>query len=143
MPAMRFLARDSESERWLSVLLRSLHLAGVVWLGAAVLGAPAGHRGAALLVLASGTLMLFMDLRAGRLAVREVAGAAVLLKLALVAWMALDARHAVVIFWVLVLGSAVTSHAPKGFRHWPTPARAKAQAVSRLPTPGGSAGGPL
>jgi hypothetical protein len=125
MPAMRLLARDSEGERWLSVLLRSLHLAGVVWLGAAVLGAPAGHRGAALLVLASGTVMLFMDLRAGRLALREVAGAAVLLKLALVAWMALDARHAVVIFWVLVLGSAVTSHAPKGFRHWPTPARAK------------------
>ena len=40
---MRLLARDSEAERWFSVLLRSLHLAGVVWLGAAVLGAPAGH----------------------------------------------------------------------------------------------------
>ena len=120
---MRFLARDSESERWLSVLLRSLHLAGVVWLGAAVLGAPAGHRGAALLVLASGLLMLAMDLRAGRIALRELAGAAVLLKLALVAWMALDAGVAVPIFWALVLGSAVTSHAPKGFRHWPTPAR--------------------
>ena len=33
---MRLLARDSEAERWFSVLLRSLHLAGVVWLGAAV-----------------------------------------------------------------------------------------------------------
>jgi hypothetical protein len=123
---MRWLARDSESERWFSVLLRSLHLAGVVWLGAAVLGAPAGHRGAALLVLASGALMLGMDLRAGRMALREVAGAAVLVKLALVAWMALDARFAVPIFWTLVLGSAVTSHAPKGFRHWPTPPRAGA-----------------
>lgn len=120
---MRLLARDSEAERWFSVLLRSLHLAGVVWLGAAVLGAPAGHSRAALLVLVSGLLMLAMDLRAGRMALREVAGAAVLVKLALVAWMALDARHAVLIFWVLVLGSAVTSHAPKGFRHWPTPAR--------------------
>ena len=88
---MRWLARDSEAERWFSVLLRSLHLAGVVWLGAAVLGAPAGHRGASLLVL--------------------------------VAWMALDARFAVPIFWALVLGSAVTSHAPKGIRHWPTPPR--------------------
>ena len=48
---MRLLARDSEAERWFSVLLRSLHLAGVVWLGAAVLGAPAGHSRAALLVL--------------------------------------------------------------------------------------------
>ena len=123
---MRWLARDSEAERWFSVLLRSLHLAGVVWLGAAVLGAPAGHRGASLLVLASGLLMLGMDLRAGRIALREVAGAAVLVKLALVVWMALNAAHAVLIFWALVLGSAVTSHAPKGFRHWPTPARADA-----------------
>ena len=122
MPVMRWLARESEAERWFSVLLRSLHLAGVVWLGAAVLGAPAGHRGAALLVLVSGMLMLLMDLRAGRIALHEVAGAAVLVKLALVAWMALDARHAVPLFWILVLGSAVTSHAPKGFRHWPTPA---------------------
>ena len=118
---MRLLARDSEAERWFSVLLRSLHLAGVVWLGAAVLGAPAGHSRAALLVLVSGLLMLAMDLRAGRMALREVAGAAVLVKLALVAWMALDAARAPWIFWLLVLGSAVTSHAPKHFRHWPTP----------------------
>lgn len=122
MPRMHILARDSEAERWFSVLLRSLHLAGVVWLGAAVLGAPADHRGAALLVLGSGTAMLLMDLRAGRMALREVAGVAVLVKLALVAWMALDARYAVPLFWALVLGSAVTSHAPKAFRHWPTPA---------------------
>ncbi|HSQ73587.1 MAG TPA: hypothetical protein VLM87_14325 [Rubrivivax sp.] len=120
---MRLLARNTETERWFSVLLRSLHLAGVVWLGAAVLGAPTGHRGAALLVLGSGALMLVMDLRAGRIALREVAGVAVLVKLVLVAWMVLDARHAVLIFWALVLGSAVTSHAPKGFRHWPTPPR--------------------
>ena len=67
---MRLLARDSEAERWFSVLLRSLHLAGVVWLGAAVLGAPAGHSRAALLVLVSGLLMLAMDLRAGHFAQR-------------------------------------------------------------------------
>lgn len=122
MPPMRWLARDSEAERWFSVLMRSLHLAGVVWLGAAVLGAPAGHRGATLLVLASGSVMLLMDLRAGRIALREVAGAAVLFKLGLVAWMALDAARTVPLFWALVLGSAITSHAPKAFRHWPTPA---------------------
>ena len=33
----------------------------------------------------------------------------------------LDAARAPWIFWLLVLGSAVTSHAPKHFRHWPTP----------------------
>jgi hypothetical protein len=61
-----------------------------------------------------------MDLRAGRIALREVAGAFVLVKLALVAWMALDPRQAVWVFWLLLVASSVASHAPKGFRHWPT-----------------------
>jgi hypothetical protein len=64
-----------------------------------------------------------MDLRARRIALLELAGAAVLVKLVLVAWMALDPLRGPWIFWLLVLGSAVTSHAPKQFRHWPTPPR--------------------
>ena len=58
-------ARDSEAERWLSVLLRSAHLVGVVWLGAQLLGAPLAGHGAGALVLGSGLVMLVMDLRAG------------------------------------------------------------------------------
>ena len=115
--------RDSEAERWLAVLLRTLHLASVVALGAQVMGAPVNPHAAPGLVLGTGTIMLLMDLRARRIALREVAGAAVLVKLLLVAWMALDTARAPWIFWLLVLGSAVTSHAPKHFRHWPTPPR--------------------
>ncbi len=130
-PPMSLFARDSETERWLSVLLRSLHIAGAVWLGAAVLGAPLGHRAPAALVLASGLLMLVMDLRAGRMALRELAGAAVLAKLLLVVWMVVDRTHAAWALALLVLFSSVTSHAPKNVRHWPSPDHKRARRVSR------------
>jgi hypothetical protein len=111
--------RDSATERWLAVLLRSLHLAGVVWVGAAVVAGSDVHRGAAVLMLISGLLMAALDLRAGRIAVGELAGAFVVVKLAGVVWMALDPRQAPWLFWTLLVASSVVSHAPKGFRHWP------------------------
>lgn len=114
-------ARASELERWLAVALRSVHLAGVVWVGAFVVAAQVPAQGAAVLMALTGALMLAMDLRAGRIAVREVAGAFVLLKLALVVWMVLDPTQSRWIFWSLLIGSSIASHAPKGFRHWPTP----------------------
>lgn len=112
--------KDSELERWTVVVLRSLHLAGVVWLGAYVVTAQPIAQAPALLMAASGLVMLAMDLRAGRIALAELAGGFVLLKLALVAWMALDPSQARWIFWLLLVGSSIASHAPKDFRHWPT-----------------------
>lgn len=126
---MSFLAIGSETERWLSVLLRSLHIATVVWLGAMVLGAPVASAAAPLLVLGSGVAMLLLDLRAGRIALGELAGASVLVKLVLVAWLALDKAHAGPIFWLLVVMSSLTSHAPKNVRHWPS--RPQVRAGSR------------
>jgi hypothetical protein len=78
-------------------------------------------------VLASGLLMLVMDLRAGRIALRELAGAAVLAKLLLVVWMAVDRPHAAWALALLVLFSSVTSHAPKNVRHWPSPDHKRAK----------------
>lgn len=112
--------KDSELERWTAIVLRSVHLAGVVWLGGHVVMGQGVGRAPALLVLASGLVMLAMDLRAGRIALRELAGGFVLVKLALVAWMALDSRQVAWLFWLLLVGSSIASHAPKGFRHWPT-----------------------
>ena len=113
-------SKGSELERWAAVALRSAHLAGVVWVGAFVVTGQAVELAAALLLLLSGLVMLAMDLRAGRIALGEVAGSFVLVKLALVAWLALDPRQASWVFWLLVISSSVASHAPKGFRHWPT-----------------------
>lgn len=113
-------AKDSALERWLAVVLRSVHLAGVVWLGGYVVMGQGVDRAPALLMLVSGLVMLAMDLRAGRIALGEVAGGFVLVKLALVAWMAIDPRQVAWIFWLLVVASSIASHAPKGFRHWPS-----------------------
>lgn len=112
--------KGSDIERWIAVIMRSLHLAGVVWLGAYVVFARPGAHAASMLMLGSGLVMLVMDLRAGRIAIGEVAGAFALVKLALVGWVALDPAQAHWIFWALVVGSSIVSHAPKGFRHWPT-----------------------
>lgn len=117
-PAPR--AKGSLLERWLAIALRSAHLVGVVWLGAAVVAGQAPRPQPALLMAASGLAMLWLDLAARRLSLRELAGAFVILKLALVAWMAADPTQARWIFWLLLVVSSVTAHAPKDVRHWPS-----------------------
>jgi hypothetical protein len=103
--------------RWINVILRGLHLVAVILLGATLLGAPldAGHTATA--VAASGFAMLGLDIWRKPQHLREAAGIAVLLKLALVAWMAIDASTRPVLFWLIVAGSAISAHAPARFRH--------------------------
>jgi hypothetical protein len=110
-------ARGSEAERWLALALRTVHLAGVVALGAALLGAPLARGASGAVVLASGVLLFAQDLRARRIALGELAGAVVLLKLAAVAWSAWAESHALVVFWGLLVLSSLSSHAPKRWRH--------------------------
>jgi hypothetical protein len=103
--------------RWINVILRGLHLVTVIVLGSALLGAPldAGH--AAMAVAASGFAMFGLDLWRKPQHLREAAGLAVLSKLVLVGWMAIDASARPVLFWLIVAGSAISAHAPARFRH--------------------------
>jgi len=110
--------RGSETERWLALLLRTAHLAGVVGLGAALMGASVPRSASGIVVVASGALLFVQDLRAGRMAARELAGAVVLAKLLAVAWVAWADRHALAVFWCLLIVSSLSSHAPKRWRHW-------------------------
>jgi hypothetical protein len=110
--------RSGRLERAAAVLLRTLHLVAVVALGAALLGAPVSHGAAGTSVLGSGVLLMGLDLRAGRLSLREAAGMVVLLKLAASAWAAWATTHALAVFWALVVLSSLSSHAPKALRHW-------------------------
>jgi hypothetical protein len=103
--------------RWLGVVLRGLHLAAVIGLGAALMGAPLDGHGQAMGVLASGAAMMALDLWVKPHLLKEWSGAALLLKLAVVAWMTLDAGLRLALFWVLVVWSAIFAHAPAGFRH--------------------------
>lgn len=103
--------------RWINVILRGLHLVAVILLGAALLGAPLSADKIAIGVAASGFAMLLLDIWRKPQHLREAAGIAVLIKLVLVGWMALDAVSRPVLFWLIVAGSAISAHAPARFRH--------------------------
>lgn len=89
----------------------------VVWLGAAELGAPVSGGFAALVVGATGFVMFALDIWNKPSHLREASGVAVLVKLVLVGWMAVDASSRFLLFWVVIAGSAVFAHAPARFRH--------------------------
>jgi hypothetical protein len=109
--------KPAEWRRWLGIALRSVHLAAVVWLGAALLGAPVGH-GGGWLTLASGLGLFASELIDRRVAVGELAGALVVGKLLVVGAMLAWPTAALPLFWALLLLSAVSAHAPKPLRHW-------------------------
>ena len=109
--------RDFPARRWLSIALRSLHLAGIALLAAAILGHGASSVAAAALVLVSGLAMYAVDLWQDPGIWRELAGVFVAAKLALVLLMALVPGLAVTLFWVLLISSALISHAPRDVRH--------------------------
>lgn len=104
-------------QRWLGVLLRGLHLVAVIWLGAALLGAPVSSDHAVLGLWTTGLAMLALDTWSKPSHLREASGIAVLAKLGLVVWMAADESVRAVLFWLVVAGSAVFAHAPASFRH--------------------------
>jgi hypothetical protein len=103
--------------RWLNVILRGLHLAAVIALGAAILGAPVDLRQSAIATLVTGLGMLVLDVWGNPDHLRKAAGLSVIGKLVLVGWMAVDADHRLLLFWLIVVGSAVFAHAPASFRH--------------------------
>lgn len=103
--------------RWLNVLLRALHLMAVIALGAVLLGAPLAGGRLALAVLASGAALMALDLGVRPARFWEWSSAAVLVKLLLVGWMALDEAPRLLLFWGLVAWSVVFAHAPASVRH--------------------------
>ena len=110
-------AKPAPWRRWLGVVLRGLHLVTVILLGAALLGAPLAGDTAAGAVAISGFSMFALDLWTNPGHLREASGVAVLAKLLLVGWMALDVGVRPLLFWLIVFGSAVSAHAPASFRH--------------------------
>jgi len=113
--------RDFRGRRWLNVVLRGLHLVVVFWLGALLMGAPAGispHVVAAA-VFFSGALMWSLDIWHRPEHLREWAGVSMVLKLVAVAAMIFAPNWRELLFWSIVVWSAVFSHAPGSFRNAP------------------------
>lgn len=109
--------KNFPGQRWLSVVLRGLHMVAVVVLGAALLGAPVSGDAAVIGLWSTGLVMLALDTWAKPSHLREASGISLLVKLALVGWMVFDAASRTILFWVIVAGSAVFAHAPAKFRH--------------------------
>jgi hypothetical protein len=109
--------RSVPLQRWINVALRGLHLAAMILMGAALLGAPVAPTPATLGVAGTGFAMLALDTWSKPGHLREASGIAVLVKLVFVCWMALDESSRLVLFWLIVAGSAVFAHAPARFRH--------------------------
>lgn len=116
MPRPRDNLRDFPGRRWLNLSLRTAHIAGIVLLGAALLGAGELPLGAWLTFI-SGLGMFAGDAWANPAHVREVAGLGVLVKLALVAVMALYPPASLPLFWTILVVSTLLSHAPGNLRH--------------------------
>lgn len=116
MPRPRDSIRDFPGKRWLNLALRTMHLAGLVLLGAGLLGAGDISLGAAI-VFVSGIGMFAIDTWANPGHLREVAGFGVVVKLLLVGLMAWQTTSALPIFWLLLIISTLLAHAPGAFRH--------------------------
>ncbi|GAB4164842.1 MAG: hypothetical protein Fur0039_00140 [Rhodocyclaceae bacterium] len=103
--------------------LRILHLAGVVAVGGTLLAEPAREPGSAALVLlvAPGALIAMLDAWSKPGYAFQLKGLGVIAKLLLVAWMALDADHRLMLFWVILAFSSAAAHAPgrvRGYSPW-------------------------
>ena len=115
-PPKKQVKRDFPGRRWLSIGLRSLHLVGVVMLGVALL-ADGEQATAGSLVLATGLVIHGMDLWCNPKHFGDLASVFIMLKLLLVGSMLAFPAAAVPLFWGLVVGSSLVSHAPAQFRH--------------------------
>jgi hypothetical protein len=108
---------DFADRRWLAIVLRSIHLVGVVLMGAAIIGNGAYQTLGGALMLSSGLGLFGIELWRKPRHVGDLAGIFVVLKLLLVLAMVLLPNYALALFWLLLIASSMISHAPYSFRH--------------------------
>ena len=108
--------KDFSALRWASVILRTLHLAGVVLMGADLLAGNAPALPGAVLTLLTGVALFAVELWRHPSLWREIAGLFMPVKLALLLAMLFVPNGAGVLFWIVLVSSSVISHAPLAFR---------------------------
>ncbi|MBP9799532.1 MAG: hypothetical protein KBD39_05375 [Sterolibacterium sp.] len=99
--------------------LRVAHLVGVVGSGAVLLGAQplAEAEVYALVLIGSGMGMVLLDCIVNPDYLRQVSGLGIMLKLLLLSVSILLAGLVVPVFWAVLVGSVLLSHAPRWLRH--------------------------
>lgn len=109
--------RNFPGRRWLSIALRSLHLVGVVLVGAGIFGDAARSTAGIALMLLSGVALYGIELWHHAGLWRELAGLLTPVKMIILLVMLLVPGIAAPLFWLLLICSSLVSHAPWEFRH--------------------------
>lgn len=111
--------RDFRGRVLLLSLLRVAHLVGVVGSGAVLLGAQplAGSEAYALVLVGSGLGILLLDRWTNPDYLRQVSGLGILLKISLLSITVLLAGLVEPVFWAVLVGSVMLTHAPRRVRH--------------------------
>ncbi|MBV8046166.1 MAG: hypothetical protein JO171_03375 [Paludibacterium sp.] len=115
------LQRDARALRWLTVFLRGLHLVAIILFCATLLSVQpqAGQPAGGLAVLVTGLALWALDLWRHPAHLRQAVSLCMLLKLLLVAGMILMPTWRLPLMWLIVVWSALFSHAPSSFRNVP------------------------
>ena len=112
--------RRLPGKRWFNIGLRTLHLIGTAGIGAVyLLGiAPEGWLPFLWLTIGSGAVMVAIEVWGNGVWLVQVRGMSILAKLALLGAMPLFPAYAAGIFTLVIVISAVGSHAPGRLRHY-------------------------
>lgn len=109
--------RDFAGRGLLINLARVVHLLGLAFLAASLLGSAGELQRAAALMLGSGLLIIALDVWANPAWLREVVGVATVFKLALVALLFAGDVARLPLFWIVLTFSVLLSHGPGKLRH--------------------------
>lgn len=108
--------RDPQGLRWLNVIVRTLHMVGVVLVGAAVLADDAPLLAGLILTLSTGLVLYGIELVRQPDFWKEIAGLFIPVKLALLLAVPFVPDSAGALFWLVLVASSIVSHAPRTFR---------------------------
>lgn len=113
-------ARDFRGKRWVNITLRTAHIATFAALvGGHVFDVPADELRPWLYgAIASGAAMMAIQLHASFLWLRQIRGAVILLKLAMLCAIAVWWQARVPILFAVIVISSYMSHMPGKYRYW-------------------------
>ncbi len=113
-------SRTFVGQRWLSILLRTLHLLGIAGMGGGYFYASVGDGWLwfLYLALASGVLMMLLSIWSNGIWLLQLRGHAILLKVLLLTLMLAWPEQKAALFVVVIIISGLVAHAPGDVRYY-------------------------
>ncbi len=113
-------SRSFPGQRWVNILLRTLHLLGMAGIGGGYFYAAVGDvwQGFLTLTLASGVIMLLLSIGSNGIWLLQLRGHAILLKLFLLIMMLLWPAYQTLFLILVIVLSGLIAHAPGNVRYY-------------------------